>query len=301
MIRYAAAILVAAAAMTGAPALVPALAEGEAASSPPECPPGAAQSLYTVLAAVENGEAVDGNQVYEFAEAGFRLCPEDPGVQGLTALLFTRLGEVASTPDDKLLVFGRAFEAALRVDRFYGSGQATEVTNPDGSVARHHLYGPVFSAVETVVMPSLLGLAQDTFARRLHPIFEETPLTACPYTQNRSSGVEYEVSAIVDGWMEGDSESFRLIYGRLERLRAACPHREGYLVWALAAYNNRAVYANEFRPDTARSHARAALAYAAELASLDPKTLGDLRDDRDTRTFYIDQMRVNLRDKFPDL
>ena len=279
-------------------AAAPALAEaGEGAAEATACPENAAQIVFNMHAAIELGVAPSFEKVYETAEIAATRCPGSSDIQGLAALLFVSLAGVVPDPGAQLTLFSKAYDAALRTDDAFASGTGTVVTGTDGAEVKLHLYGPVFNMLESAILPQLAVLATTPGMERIHPIFaEEAPLAACPYTADRGSGVEYEARALYRA--PADPGAVGRISARLQRLQVACPERAAYFDWALAAYFNRAVYANEFRPGEARKHARAALAHAAAFSRAAPATRGS---DADQNADFLNRMTVNLRDKFPDL
>lgn len=279
-------------------AAAPALAEaGEGAAETIACPENAAQIVFNMHAAVELGAAPSFQKVYETAEVAATRCPGSSDIQGLAALLFVALAGAVPDPDARLQLFGKAYDAALRTDLTFADGTGTVVTGTDGAERKLYLYGPVFSALESTIVPQLAVLATTAGMERVHPIFaEDTPLEACPYTANRGSGAEYEARALSRASAEPGAVG--VVSARLKRLQAACPERAAYFDWALASYFNRAAYANEFRPGEARKHARAALAHAAAFSRAAPATRGS---DADKNADFLNRMTVNLRDKFPDL
>lgn len=279
-------------------AAAPALAEaGEGAAETIACPENAAQIVFNMHAAIELGVPTALEKVYETAEIAATRCPGSSDIQGLAALLFVSLAGAVEDPDTQLTLFSKAYDAALRTDNAFAGGTGTAVTGGDGAEVKLYLYGPVFTALESVIVPQLAILATTPGRERAHPIFaEEALLAACPYTANRGSGVEYEARGL-SGASTAPGAVGR-ISARLQRLQAACPERAAYFDWALAAYFNRAAYANEFRPGEARKHARAALAHAAAFSRAAPATRGS---DAGKNADFLSRMTVNLRDKFPDL
>ncbi|MBA4225925.1 MAG: hypothetical protein C0456_04770 [Hyphomonas sp.] len=279
-------------------AAAPALAEaGEGAAETIACPENAAQIVFNMHAAIELGVPTALEKVYETAEIAATRCPGSSDIQGLAALLFVSLAGAVEDPDTQLTLFSKAYDAALRTDHTFDSGTGTAVTGGDGAEVKLYLYGPVFTALESVIIPQLAILATTPGRERVHPIFaEEAPLAAYPYTANRGSGVEYEARGLSGASTAPGAVG--AISARLLRLQAACPKRAAYFDWALAAYFNRAAYANEFRPGEARKHARAALAHAAAFSRAAPATRGS---DADKNADFLSRMTVNLRDKFPDL
>lgn len=279
-------------------AAAPALAEaGESAAEASACPENAAQIVFNMHAALELGVPTALEKVYETAEIAATRCRASSDIQGLAALLFVSLASAVEDPDTQLTLFSKAYDAALRTDHTFDSGTGTAVTGGDGAEVKLYLYGPVFTALESVIIPQLALLATTPGRERVHPIFaEEAPLPACPYTANRGSGVEYEARGLSGASTAPGAVG--PISARLLRLQAACPERAAFFDWALAAYFNRAVYANEARPAEARKHARAALAHAAAFSKASPESRGSsaVRHDR-----YLSDMTVTLREKFPDL
>lgn len=276
----------------------PALAEtGPGASDPQPCPDNAAQIVFNMHAAVELGTAPSFQKVYETAEIAATRCPGSSDIQGLSALLFVALAGAVPDPDARLKLFSKAYDAALRTDLTFADGTGTVVTGTDGAERKLYLYSPVFSALESTILPELAVLATTPGMERVHPIFaEDAPLEACPYTANRGSGAEYEARALSRA--PATPGALGAVSARLKRLQAACTARAAYFDWALASYFNRAAYANESRPGEARKHARAALEHAAAFSRAAPATRGS---DADKNADFLNRMILNLREKFPDL
>lgn len=288
-----------AAAFLGA-AGAPALAEtGEGAAPARPCPENAAQIAFNVQAAIETGAPLDLNQAFRTAETAATLCPHSADIQGLSAVIFAALGSAVEGADNQLLLLGKAYDAALRADQVYGNGTGTVVTGADGAPVTLYMYGPAFSALEAVILPGLAELATSPGQAHVHPMFTEAaPPAACPYTEDRGSGVEYEARAITWSAPVDTASKVALLSGRLTRLRAACAERAGYLDWALAAYFNRAVQAGETPPDVAKAHARAALIHAADFLKAAPATRGS---EADEHAASLSRMIVTLQARFPDL
>lgn len=276
----------------------PMLAEtGQGAPAAPDCPENAAQIVFNMQAAIELGAAPTLEKIYETAEIAATHCPGSSDIQGLASLLFVFLASAVPDPGTQLTLFSKAYDAALRADHAYANGTGTVVTGTDGAEVKLYLYGPAFTTLESVIIPQLAVLATTPGMERVHPIFaQDAPLEACPYTEDRGSGAEYEARALSKA--PADPGAVGRISGRLLRLQAACPERAAYFDWALASYFNRAVYANEFRPGEARKHARAALAHAAAFSRAAPAIRGNGAEEN---AGFLSRMIVNLQEKFPDL
>ena len=280
----------------------PALADtGEGAASARPCPENAAQIVFNVQAAIETGAPLDLNQAFRTAETAATLCPHSADIQGLSAVIFAALGSAVEGGDNQLLLLGKAYDAALRADQAYANGTGTVVTGADGAPVTLYMYGPAFSALETVILPGLadLATAPGEATSHIHPMFTEAaPPAACPYTEDRSSGVEYEARAIAWSAPVDTASKVALLSGRLTRLKAACAEKAGYLDWALAAYFNRAVQSSETQPGVAKAHARAALIHAADFLKAPPATRGS---EADEHAASLSRMIVTLQARFPDL
>lgn len=276
----------------------PMLAEtGQGAPAAPDCPENAAQIVFNMQAAIELGAAPTLEKIYETAEIAATHCPGSSDIQGLASLLFVSLASAVPDPGTQLTLFSKAYDAALRADHAYANGTGTVVTGTDGAEVKLYLYGPAFTTLESVIIPQLAVLATTPGMERVHPIFaQDAPLEACPYTEDRGSGAEYEARALSRA--PADPGAVGRISGRLLRLQAACPERAAYFDWALASYFNRAVYANEFRPGEARKHARAALAHAAAFSRAAPAIRCSGAEEN---AGFLSRMIVTLQEKFPDL
>lgn len=279
--------------------LVSAAAGAEApqpAAEPAECPAEAEQTLFNILYAAQSGAISDGNTIYSYAETARQLCSERGEVQGITVELYAMLADV--TPDEagRLLLYGKAFDAALATDAHFTSGASITVTGPDGASIPLHTYGAVFNLLESRIVPALSRLAD---VGSVHDIFADVPLAACPYVQNKGSGAQYEARGLSYFAPVKNVETAELIAGRLLRLRSACPDQAGYLTWALSNYHYRAAMALHtslnFKED-GWQHALAAKQYASEYS------LASDRGDNEAGNFsQIMRMQTELREVYPSL
>jgi len=268
------------------------------AEAPPACPENAEQTLFNVTIAIETGQISDIQQIYNYADAGQRLCPIRPDVQGLAAQLFLTLAVAIPEPDQKMALYGRAYEAAIALDQaFSDAATGTQVNLPDGTLLKLYPYGDIFSQLESDIMP---GLAMFLRGGRVPAIFEETPLDACPYVQNKGSGAQYEARGLSYHARADRHEEAQTVSGRLVRLRDACTGQQGYLTWALSNYHYRAAFAlsGPENAEAALEHARASKRYAGEYFALSP----DARGANEANNFsQISRMQTELNEKFPQL
>ena len=224
-------------------ALVPASASAEtpeAGAAPAECPAEAEQTLFNLLDAAQAGTISDGNTVYSYAETARQLCAERGEVQGSLVELCAMLADV--TPDEagRLLLYGKALEAALATDAHSTSGSGITIIGPDGARRPLHTYGAVFNLLESRIVPALSRLAD---IGPVHGIFADAPLAACPYVQNNGSGAQHEARGLSYSAPVRNADTAAMIAGRLLRLPSACLSQAGYLTWALPNYHYRAAMA----------------------------------------------------------
>ncbi len=266
-----------------------------------ECPDQAAQILVNIQYAALTGQMTNSQDIYQNALLAHQLCSEDPDVQGLAAQLFSMLGQSFQEPDLKLALYGHAYDAAIQQDHVFGNGTGTEITLPDGTRKKVYPFGDTWRMLEKTVFPGLMDLLDNPAEPKVHAIYEDTALLACPYQQNHSRGMEYEVRAVgeLKGTQLNRPETVNRISGRLLRLREACPGRAGYLSFALASFHNRAVYGMlAGDPAEARENARRAIAYAADHDRADPDTRGAYPSaDAD----FLTRMRTELLNRYPDI
>lgn len=277
--------------------LVSAVAGAETTeASAAECPAAAEQTLFNVLQAAQSGAISDGDTVYSYAETARLLCPERGDVQGITVELYAMLADVTADEAGRLLLYGKAFDAALATDANFTPGAGTTVTGPDGASLPLHTYGPVFDLLESRIVPALSRLA-DTGS--VHGMFADAPLAACPYVQNRGSGAQYEARGLSYSAPVKKGDTAELIAGRLLRLRSACPAQAGYLTWALSNYHYRVAMALHRPLDLSEEglvHARMVKQYASEYS------LASDRGANEANNYaQIMRMQAELREAYPQL
>ena len=277
--------------------LVSAAASAETpAAGPAECPPTAEQALFNVLQAARTGAISDGNTVYSYAETARQLCPERGEVQGISAELYLMLADVTADAPGRLLLYGKAFDAALATDTHFTPGAGITVTGPDGASLPLHTYGSVFNLLESQIVPALSRLA-DTGS--VHSMFTDASLDACPYVQNKGSGAQYEARGLSYFAPVNKGDTAALISGRLLRLRSACPAQAGYLTWALSNYHYRAAMALHSPlnfSEEGLKHARMAKQYASEYS------LASDRGANEANNYsQIMRMQAELREAYPQL
>ncbi len=228
------------------------------------CPETAEQALFNMTLRVRAGQASDASEVYNLANLALEKCPHRDEVQGLAVELFVQVAFAAQKPEEKLVVWSKAYEAAVNNHNAFDHGTSPVVKLPDGSDRTLYPYATVSELMKHRIIGNLLDLWLED---QTHPIFEDIQLPECPY-----NGQQGRVRDEVEGLRHsgdrlrpngGNTVALRRLY----HLKAVCLRQTSFINIMLAELHaSTAKFAIiRKRRDAAIDHAEASLALYEEI------------------------------------
>ena len=234
-----------------------------AAQESTECPETAEQALFNMTLRARAGQVSDIGEVFNLANTALTLCPDRDEVQGLAVELFAMVATSLEAPADRFVVWSKAYEAAVNNHNAFDYGTSPVVKLPDGTDRTLYPYAAVNGLMKDYITSNLFEL---WLLDHSHFIFDDTPLTECPYNNNQGR-VRSEVQGLRNAGARlrpqgGGTAALRRIY----HLKAVCLKQTSFINLMLAELHAEvAKFAiARQRRDVAVDHAAASLALFEE-------------------------------------
>lgn len=228
-----------------------------AAETPNDCPATAEQAMFNLK---HSGQTTDIQAAFNSANAALQRCPDRSEVQGLASEILTHVAIALTDEETKFTVWSMAYEAATNNHNAFISGKSPVVKLSDGSERTLYPYATVNTLMANHISQQLLELA---LFDHVHPMFESTPLTACPYNKKQNRVRDEALGLRHAGARKYHQGGARLALGRINRLHKVCTEQTSYLTLMLAELHGASSYfasqANQY--DFAVEHAEKSLAF----------------------------------------